>query len=226
MHYEGQQPNDTRYAMGTGWLIRPDLLVTAGHCAFDWSQNSGRGFRRATEVKAYIGYNGKESINSPNVQFRTGVKIVTTEGWLRSGQNRHDDVAFIQLNEPFSGISPLQYAATPETGAETIGVVGYPGDKRYNELKNGELGAQMYQEFRSVNWNLQSSVNGMLEYQISTYKGILSCHYRLQSLIFRNRPVRVACHPPGPKCLHWRACIRRRREQFCKHDIWDVWKPL
>ena len=82
MHYEGQDPDDTRYAMGTGWLIRPDLLVTAGHCAFDWSQRNGKGFERATEVKAYIGYNGKQSVNDSSVQFRTGVKIVTTEGEL------------------------------------------------------------------------------------------------------------------------------------------------
>ena len=68
--------------MATGWLIRPDLLVTAGHCAYDW--NLGR----ATEVKAYIGYNGKASVGTSNVQFRSGAKVVITGGWLRSRENR------------------------------------------------------------------------------------------------------------------------------------------
>lgn len=100
MRYEGQEPDDQRHAMGTGWLVRDDTLVTAGHCAFDWSQNDGKGFGRAIEVKAYIGYNGKRSINDPDVQFRHGVQIVTTEGWLQSGVNRHHDVAFIRLDRP------------------------------------------------------------------------------------------------------------------------------
>ncbi|RAH86026.1 hypothetical protein BO86DRAFT_434560 [Aspergillus japonicus CBS 114.51] len=148
MHYAGQTPNDTRYAMGTGWLIRDDLLVTAGHCAFDWKE----GFGRANEVKAYIGYNGKGSIDSrsANVQFRHGVRIVTTEGWLQSSSNRHND-----------------FSDTPVAGSDTIGVVGYPGDMRYK----GEPGAQMYEEFKAVQWNRQAAANNMLEYRIDTYKG-------------------------------------------------------
>ncbi|PYI22754.1 trypsin-like serine protease [Aspergillus violaceofuscus CBS 115571] len=165
MHYAGQTPNDTRYAMGTGWLIRDDLLVTAGHCAFDWKE----GFGRANEVKAYIGYNGKGSIDnrSANVQFRHGVRIVTTEGWLQSSSNRHNDVAFIQLDRPFTAVTPFQFSDTPVAGFDTIGVVGYPGDMRYK----GEPGAQMYEEFKAVQWNRQAAANNMLEYRIDTYKG-------------------------------------------------------
>ena len=48
-----------------------------------------------------------------------------------------------------------------------IGVVGYPGDKRYDE----ENGAQMYQEFQKVKWNLDTAAEKMLEYRISTYIG-------------------------------------------------------
>ncbi|OJZ80635.1 hypothetical protein ASPFODRAFT_223337 [Aspergillus luchuensis CBS 106.47] len=107
MRYEGQEPDDQRHAMGTGWLVRDDTLVTAGHCAFDWSQNNGKGFCRVTEVKAYIGYNGKRSIKDPNVQFRHGVQVVATEGWLQSGVNRHHDVAFIRLDRPFTNVTTL-----------------------------------------------------------------------------------------------------------------------
>ncbi|PWY67842.1 hypothetical protein BO83DRAFT_429461 [Aspergillus eucalypticola CBS 122712] len=92
---------------GSITLVRDDTLVTAGHCAFDRSQNDGKGFGRAIEVKAYIGYNGKRSINDPDVQFRHGVQIVTTEGWLQSGVNRHQDVAFIRLDRPLTYVTTL-----------------------------------------------------------------------------------------------------------------------
>ncbi|GAA89749.1 ATP synthase F1 [Aspergillus luchuensis IFO 4308] len=144
MRYEGQEPDDQRHAMGTGWLVRDDTLVTAGHCAFDWSQNDGKGFGRAIEVKAYIGYNGKRSINDPDVQFRHGVQIVTTEGWLQSGPTE-----------------------TPLISKDIIGVVGYPGDMQMD----GEFGAQMYEEFKTVKWDRRKAANQMLEYRIDTYKG-------------------------------------------------------
>lgn len=44
--------DDDRWAMATGWLVRPDIIVTAGHCAYDWG--SGK-LGRAVRVKAYIG---------------------------------------------------------------------------------------------------------------------------------------------------------------------------
>ncbi|RAL13344.1 trypsin-like serine peptidase [Aspergillus homomorphus CBS 101889] len=121
--YRCEQPDDSRHAMGTGWLIRDDLLVTAGHCAYDWKDSFGR----ASE-------------------FRHGVRIVTAEGWLQSSANRHNDVACIQLNAPFTGVVPFQFADTPLAGSDSIGVVGNPGDMRFK----GEPGAQMYEEFKAV----------------------------------------------------------------------------
>ncbi|PYH28391.1 ATP synthase F1 [Aspergillus neoniger CBS 115656] len=132
MRYEGQEPDDQRHAMGTGWFVRDDTLVTAGHCAFDWSQNDGKGFGRAIEVKAYIGYNGKRSINDPSVQFRHGVQIVTTEGWLQSGPTE-----------------------TPLFSKDIIGVVGYPGDMQTVEWDRRKAANQML-EYRIDTYKGQS----------------------------------------------------------------------
>ena len=115
--------------MGTGWLVRPDVLVTAGHCSYDWSHNLGR----ATEVKAYIGYNGKDSTKNPNVQFRTGKRIVTTEGWLKTRGMKSFDVGFIQVNKPFTGITPIQFIETPPSGNLTLGVVAGVGEGAVDE---------------------------------------------------------------------------------------------
>jgi V8-like Glu-specific endopeptidase len=146
--------------------------VTAGHCAFDWSENDGKGFGRAIEIKAFIGYNGRasaspEALEKGVVQFRHGVKIVTTQKWLDSGMFRQNDVSFIKLNQGFTGITPFAFKDTPFKDKKMIGVVGYPGDKDYQ----GERGAQMYEEFREVAWDRKTSATHMLEYRINTYKG-------------------------------------------------------
>jgi V8-like Glu-specific endopeptidase len=99
LRFAGQQ-DGTSWAMATGWLIEPDLLVTAGHCANDWSHNYGK----LTHVKAYIGYTGKEAVSEANqVQMRMGTKVATTESWLTKGNiDSRGDVSFISLNKPFT----------------------------------------------------------------------------------------------------------------------------
>lgn len=109
-----------------------------------WSHKLGR----ATEVKAYIGYKGRDAVNDPNVQFRTGKRIVTTEGWLKTRGTKSFDVGFIQVNKPFTGILPIKYEETPVNGEFELGVVGYPGD--LTDKQTGEKGAFMYEMFLPV----------------------------------------------------------------------------
>lgn len=119
-----------------------------GHCTYDWSHNLGR----ATEVKAYIGYHGNGSIKDPNVQFRSGKRIVTTAGWLKTKGANPFDVGFIQVNKPFTGIIPIKYEETPQSGELMLGVVGYPGDLK--DERTGEKGAFMYEMFLPVGFRL------------------------------------------------------------------------
>jgi V8-like Glu-specific endopeptidase len=142
LRFAGQQ-DGTSWAMATGWLIEPDLLVTAGHCANDWSHNYGK----LTHVKAYIGYTGKEAVSEANqVQMRMGTKVATTESWLTKGNiDSRGDVSFISLNKPFTGVTPFKYIPTPMSGTnERIGVVGYPGDLMKRDT--GEKGAVGHDE--------------------------------------------------------------------------------
>ena len=90
--------------MGTGWLIRPDLLVTAGHNVYNWSAGAnGEGLGKAVHIKCYIGYHGRDSVGTPAVQQRLAKNVVTTGEWLSNRDNRHRDVAFIQVDRPFEG---------------------------------------------------------------------------------------------------------------------------
>lgn len=63
----------------------------------------------------------------------------------------------MQFDEPFTNVAPFKFAATPATGSESLGVVGYPGDMRMN----GESGAQMY-EVRSK--KISQQLHDSLEY--------------------------------------------------------------
>ncbi|KAL9035035.1 MAG: hypothetical protein Q9214_006774, partial [Letrouitia sp. 1 TL-2023] len=162
-HYEFQKPG--AWAMGTGWLIAPDIFVTAGHCSYDWSHRLGR----ATEVKAYIGYNGRQSEQDPSVQFRRVKRIVTTEGWVKTKGQKCFDVSFMQVDKPFTGISPIKYVETPARGSMELGVVGYPGD--LSDPRTGEKGAYMYEMFLPTDFDLATQADTMLEYQIDTFGG-------------------------------------------------------
>ncbi|KAK7991253.1 ATP synthase F1 [Apiospora saccharicola] len=126
---------------------------------------------RLVQVKCYIGYNGHESIHDAraHVQFRSGKRVATTLEWMTAKNNRNFDVSFIQVDRPFEGITPYQFADTPLSGTASIGVVGYPGDLRDERTK--EVGAHMYEMFQSNTWNLAESQWRMMEYQIDTYGG-------------------------------------------------------
>ena len=160
--------------MGTGWLVRPDVMITAGHCAYDWRDALGR----AVHINAYIGYHGKASITTdPDVQTRRAKRIVTTPGWLTSKKNRINDVSFILLNKPFTMVKPFTFDATPLQGDETLGVVGYPGDKYLKVGGEEEKGAIMYQQFAKVKYDLKTAEQNMLQYRISTYAGKTTWNY-------------------------------------------------
>ncbi|KAF4461152.1 Glutamyl endopeptidase [Fusarium albosuccineum] len=164
IRYEKQPPSDSRWAQGTGWLIKPDLIVTAGHCAFDHTYNFGK----AVRIRAYVGYSGKEFINQKGVQFRTGVKIATPNEWITSDINRANDVSLIQVDKPFNHVDPITYVPTTTfVDNVKLGVVGYPGDKTYKD----EAAAEMYEMFKQTTYDLSKTNPNMLEYTISSFGG-------------------------------------------------------
>lgn len=149
--------------MATGWLVRDDLVVTAGHVACDWDHKLGL----LKEIKCYIGYYGRDKTKNPHVQSRHGVTVAAPYEWLR-GPNSVYDVAFIKLDKPFTDVTPFRFFNTPAKGTLTLGVVGYPGD-----LKNGGKygGERMYEMFLRVPFNLADNKRKMLTYEIDTFGG-------------------------------------------------------
>lgn len=153
--------------MGTGWLIRDDILVTGGDVVYDRRFDLGS----CTQMKCYIGYNGRDSVASPQVQARHGVNVATAAKWVETNEDRSSDVAFIKVNRPFQGnLGTFKFEATPLSGENVkLGVVGYPGDMSFDD----ERGGQMYAEFASTSYDLNKSPRNLIEYQISTFGGEL-----------------------------------------------------
>ena len=131
---------------------------------------------RATEVKAYIGYDGRHSEKDPSVQFRRVKRVVTTEGWVKTKGQKSFDVSFMQVDTPFSGITPVRFEETPSEGNLVLGVVGYPGD--LSDKQTGEKGAHMYEMFLPTQYDLSTQSDTMLEYQIDTFGGMSSVKFQ------------------------------------------------
>lgn len=148
--------------MGTGWMISSDILVTAGHCAYNWD-----GYGRATTIKVYAGYYGKTW-----KEYSAGKTVATTAGWLAGSKNKTKDVAFVQLETAFKQVStPFTYVSTPLKGNEDLFIVGYPADKTVAIGKGTpERGGQMWESKGKIEWNL-AETEYMLSYKLSTSGG-------------------------------------------------------
>ena len=93
--FENTQTGHSIWKIGTGWLIRPDLIVTGGDVVYDAEYQLGA----ATQVKCFIGYHAS---SSSEIQPRYGQRVVTSSEWIDGSEKRSRDIAFIQVAEPFS----------------------------------------------------------------------------------------------------------------------------
>ncbi|KAI2465066.1 hypothetical protein F4781DRAFT_435798 [Annulohypoxylon bovei var. microspora] len=156
---------DNKFAHGTGWLIRPDVMITAGHNVFTWRANGGR----AREIIAYAGYNGASSINEASVEVRKAKRVVTTSQWLSNRGSMAHDFAMVMFDEPFTNAAPFPYIETPAKDKLELGVVGYPADKI--DERNGERGGRMYELFETTEFNLMEQKDTMLQHFIDSEGG-------------------------------------------------------
>jgi V8-like Glu-specific endopeptidase len=150
------------------------LIATAGHNIFDW----GHSFGPVIEIKAYIGYNGKASVDDPKakVQFRFGKRVATTLEWVTAKNQRKFDLGFVQLDAPFTDVKTWKFDETPLFGSYSIGVVGYPGDLIDKETR--EVGPHMYEMFLHTDYHLAKSHLQMLQYEVDTAGGKSFCRYQ------------------------------------------------
>lgn len=73
--------------IGTGWLISPTLIVTAGH-------NGIENGHALEYIKVYFGYSGPESIDKARSISRYGTRVAMPSEFLKAEAATHD-VSFV-----------------------------------------------------------------------------------------------------------------------------------
>jgi V8-like Glu-specific endopeptidase len=124
-------PSGTGGFVGTGFLIGPRTIVTAGHCVFSdpWEDEDrglryGRGWAASIHVRA--GRNGSTSVAEADA-----VHVFSVDEWTRS-QREEFDFGAILLNKPLGddlGFFGFGAPSDTELKAMNVNVAGYPGER-------------------------------------------------------------------------------------------------
>ena len=144
---------DGRNFIGTGWLISPRVLLTAGHCVY---MHDAGGW--ADEIEVIPGrHGGTEPFGSAIC-----TQMSTTHGWVND-QGTNSDYGVIMLPEDKrfgDDLGWIGYAnrATSDLEDKIVNLSGYPGDK--------PAGTQWFD-----NKQLISVTNEKLFYEIDTFGG-------------------------------------------------------
>ncbi|KAK5634647.1 hypothetical protein RRF57_010360 [Xylaria bambusicola] len=67
----GSIDNEAAWPIAIGWLVVPDVVVTVGHCAYDYSHSLGR----LAKVRAYIEYRGQGDLSNTEARWGTAIAI-------------------------------------------------------------------------------------------------------------------------------------------------------
>ena len=108
-------PNSPYSYLGSGHLISPDTVLTAGHCVYDQALGGW------ATVEVYPGYNGTTA--PYGVAYST--EIYSVSGWINNRSPEHD-IAAIKLDRPIGEQTGWLGLTDMTSGAITI--TGYPGE--------------------------------------------------------------------------------------------------
>lgn len=109
--------------VGTGWLVGPKTVITAGHCVYEPSQMGGW----ARKITLTPGADGAEE---PFGSIEAS-RFESTNKWL-NGQEQDFDMGVIHLDQPIGDqLGWFAVASLPDKELENfqVNVSGYPGDK-------------------------------------------------------------------------------------------------
>jgi glutamyl endopeptidase len=109
--------------VGTGWLVGPRTVITAGHCVYEPSQMGGW----AERIVLTPGADGAEE---PFGSI-TSTRFESTNKWLND-QDQDFDMGVIHLDQPIGDqLGWFAVASLPDNELEgyQVNVSGYPGDK-------------------------------------------------------------------------------------------------
>ena len=106
---------------GTGWLISPRIVITAGHCVFLPDENAW-----AREIIVIPALDGT---NEPLASARAE-RFYATSGWMRSARPDCDYGAILVPRPGFVSAGAFEFAALPDAALRRARarICGYPAD--------------------------------------------------------------------------------------------------
>lgn len=113
---------NNREFVGTGWLIKDNLVVTAGHCVFMHRQGGW-----AKQVRVFPGRNGQRITKQ-----HMASQLHTVVGWKDEMDTRYD-YGCIRLTDPVvdGGEMGFRVLGTTELERKPLHVIGYPIDRSF-----------------------------------------------------------------------------------------------
>ena len=110
--------------IGTGWLVAPRTIVTAGHCV--WIHSRGG---RVASIRVMPGRNGPATETPFKSCLATHVR--TTVKWIEDKDSDRDYgcVLLPQSFMDYSSLGTFGYASLSDLENMTVNLSGYPGDK-------------------------------------------------------------------------------------------------
>ncbi|OOQ91908.1 trypsin-like serine peptidase [Bacillus cereus] len=145
---------DGRKGSGTGWLVGPRTIITAGHCVFD--VDTGQWYESIEVIPA------RDHNKEPFGRF-TSTTFWSVEGWITNGDHKYDYGAIILDADIGNRVGYLGFRADLDSviNNQIATNVGYPGDKEDNES--------------STQWTMSGNIevisNEKIRYMIDTYGG-------------------------------------------------------
>lgn len=111
-----QAPNGLNY-VGSGWLVGPDRLITAGHCVY----NAGSGGWKSK----IIVIPGKSGLTEPYGRYDAIELMATRGGWIEETSVRYD-MGAIKLN---TAVTHNGFLIPTVEDSNTGEICGYPADR-------------------------------------------------------------------------------------------------
>ncbi|GIE82291.1 hypothetical protein Aph02nite_82410 [Actinoplanes philippinensis] len=171
-------------AIGTGWLVGPRTVLTAGHCVFSTSFFGGW----AATIDVIPGRNGSgPAAESEPFGRVTSTSFSSVDRW-QSNEDADYDIGCIHLAEPIGetvGWFPIGVRPAEQLEGFQVNISGYPGDRG-----NGTA------QFHGNNRIVQVSERRLF-YEVDTFGGQSGAPVWIYENDDTTRPLAVGVHAYG-----------------------------
>lgn len=112
----------------TGFLVAPDLIVTAGHCMVNAGESRNETESYCQAFSWLFDYRTEKdgSVQTTDISADKLYRCKQVVYAVRDEQAPYRDFALVQLERPVTDRKPLSLSAGPVAAAESLGMVGYP----------------------------------------------------------------------------------------------------